>query len=136
MEECLHDPGDLEARLPGETKKDVDAAPMMHSRDMLPDPVETLKFLIEAAGLDPASSLAELKRECARSATATERSQDAGLRHNKKRAREDHDERGCRPEAWVRIKKVTRRKPHSLENMPHNGKLILGNREYLSLVFW
>ena len=102
---------------------------------MLPDPDETLRYLVREAGLDPGSSLADLKRDWARTATAVKRSQDASLQHSWKRAREDQDERGTRPEAWVHIKKATRRKTHSLENMPLNGELILGKREYLQLVF-
>ena len=86
-------------------------------------------------GLPAGTPLWAVKREWTKNATAVKRSRDAGRKHSRKRSREDQDERGTRPEAWVHIKKVTRRKTHSLENMPLNGELILNKREYLQLVF-
>ena len=135
MEERLHDQADPEFRSQGKTKQDEDAVPMQHSREMLPDPDETLRYLAREAGFALDTCMAVLKREWARTSTAVKQTRDAGLRHSRKQAREDQDERGTRPEAWVHIKKVTKRKTHSLENMPLTGELILGKREYLQLVF-
>ena len=63
------------------------------------------------------------------------RSRDSGLQPGRKRAQEDQDERGYRPEAWVYIKKATKRKNHSLENMYGGGWLALPESPGLA-AFW
>ena len=121
VEERLHDQADLAARPPGETKRDADAAPMQHSREMLPDPDETLRYLFREARLDPDSSLADLKRDWARTATAVRRSRDAGVQHSRKRAREDQDERGTRPEAWLTSRRSPGGRPTTWNTCPSTG---------------
>ena len=64
---------------------------MQHSRDMLPDPEEALRFLAEEVGLPVGTSLREVKREWAKNATAVKRSRDAGQKRGRKRSREDQD---------------------------------------------
>ena len=72
---------------------------MQHSREMLPDPEEALRFLAQEVGLPEGTPLWAVKREWTKNATAVKRSRDAGRKHSRKRSREDQDERGTRPEA-------------------------------------
>ena len=78
-----HDRADPESRPRGETKEDGDAAPMRHSREMLPDPEDALRFLAEEAGLPEGTPLLAVKREWTKNATAVKRSR-AGRKHTRK----------------------------------------------------
>ena len=69
-----NDKPDLESLPRGEAREDGDAAPMRHSRDMLPDPEEALRFLAEEVGLPAGTPLWTVKREWTKNATAVKRS--------------------------------------------------------------
>ena len=114
------DGGGLEDRPREETKDDIEAAPMAHSKEMLPPEDEFVASLRQQL-CEPQASERQLKVALTRIARQVTRETTATADRNRKREREEGNAQGRSAEAWGYIRRSLRKHRPKMENVELDG---------------